>query len=81
MLSFMVYFLEYVTDEGAGKFIVGGIDTGEAVAKAKGALRGLDCNSAALRHTPDPEAAFGDGSVVAVYTRDQGWWIQEARPM
>lgn len=55
----MPYFLEYITGVSAGCFTVEGLDFSNALAKAKDALRGLDCLSAALLFSPDPEPIFG----------------------
>ncbi|MDP9987304.1 hypothetical protein J2S98_002471 [Arthrobacter oryzae] len=48
----MPYFLEYLTDVSAGCFTVDGLDFVHALAKAKNALRGLECISAALLFSP-----------------------------
>lgn len=74
----MAFFLEYVTDRGAGRFTVGASTVTDAVAKAKDAIDGIDCTSAALRHTPHQSSTFGDGSLLAAYTRSGGWTRREA---
>lgn len=79
--SVMPYFLEYSTDQGVGRFAVEGTNLSDAVAKARTAIQGLDCTSAALRHTPHPHPAFGEGLALAVYTRAEGWKTQEPPPV
>jgi len=51
----MPYFLEYLTEASAGCCTVDGLDFNHALAKAKDALRGLECISAALLFSPDPK--------------------------
>ncbi|MDJ0457035.1 hypothetical protein PUN71_007480 [Arthrobacter sp. NQ7] len=75
----MPFFLEYATDEGAGRFVVEAVDFSDALVKSKASVRGLGCINAALRLTPDPNPAFGEGSILALYRRGQGWKIQGAR--
>lgn len=76
----MAFVLEYATDQSAGRCPVEGTSVGDAIVKATTALHGLNCTRAALRHTLDPRSAFGEGSVLAVYTCAEGWNIQEAWP-
>ena len=79
MLSYMPYFLEYITGVSAGCFAVEGLDFANALAKAKDALRGVDCLSAVLLFSPDPKPIFGKGSVIATFRQDEGWDIQDKR--
>ena len=79
MLPSMPYFLEYRTDLGAGRVAVESTNLGDAVAKARAALRGLECTSAVLRHTTYPFPVFGEGPALAAFTRDEGWMILEPR--
>jgi hypothetical protein len=76
----MPYFLEYMSDLGAGWFVVEGLDFTSALAKAKDALRGLDCLTAVLLFSPDRKPTFGKGSVHTTFTREQGWDIHDERP-
>lgn len=80
MLPSMPYFLEYVTDLGAGRVAVESTNLSDAVAKAQAALRGLECTSAVLRHTTCPFPVFGEGPALAAFTRAEGWNILEPRP-
>lgn len=80
MLSTMPYFLEYVTDVGAGRLAVEGTDFTNVLAKAKEALRGLDCSSAALLFSSGPNPVFGKGSILAAYTQADGWSTQQTWP-
>jgi len=75
----MPFFLEYATLNGAGRFAVEGTSISDAIARASGALHGLDCTGAAFRHTTDSDPAFGEGSLLAAYTPETGWKIQETR--
>ena len=76
----MPYFLEYLTDLSAGCFMVEGLDFNHALAKAKDALRGLECISATLLFTPHSKPTFGTGSVIAAFTKDEGWRFHDERP-
>lgn len=80
MLPSMPYFLEYATDQGVGRFAVEVTNLSDAVAKARAVLQGLDCTSAALRHTPQTHPAFGEGLALAVYTRADGWKTEKPQP-
>ena len=77
----MRYFLEYATDQGAGRFAVEGTNISDVLTKARAALQGLDCTRAALRQTPHPHPIFGEGQALAIYTRTEGWKIQGPRPV
>ncbi|UKA76180.1 hypothetical protein [Arthrobacter sp. FW306-07-I] len=76
----MPYLLEYLTEVSAGCFTVDGLDFNHALAKAKDALRGLECISAALLFSPDPKPTFGKGSVIAAFTKDGGWRFHDEQP-
>ena len=80
MLSNMPYFLEYITGVSGGCFAVEGLDFTNALAKAKDALRGVDCLSAALLFSPDSKPILGKGSVIATFRQGEGWDIQDERP-
>ena len=73
MLRAMPYFLEYVTDAGAGLFTVEGVTPSHILETAKEALRGIQCTRAALLYSPGPVAVFGQGAVRATYTPAAGW--------
>lgn len=71
----MAYFLEYETGVSAGHFTLDGVDFSSVLAKAKEALRGLDCTRAALLYSAQPFPVYGQGCVLATYTQSHGWII------
>lgn len=71
----MAYFLEYETGVSAGHFTVEGVDFNSVLAKAKEALHGLDCTRAALLYSAQPFPVYGQGCVLATYTRPAGWIV------
>ncbi|HET7138665.1 MAG TPA: hypothetical protein VFI36_00770 [Arthrobacter sp.] len=73
----MPYVLEYVADQAAGRSLIWCAHFDDALNRAKDALRGLQCTSAVLQHAPASTAAFGEGSVLATYTPDDGWRVYE----
>lgn len=76
----MAYFLEYVSDQTSGRSRIDCGSFGDALTRAKDALRGLRCTSAVLRHAHASSVAFGEGSVLAVYTPIDGWRVHETGP-
>lgn len=60
-LPSMAFFLEYVTDNGAGCFAVEATGISDALAMAKGAICGLGCTRATLRQTTESHPSFGGG--------------------
>lgn len=74
----MGYFLEYTSGQAAGRFHIQCVSLGEALTRARDALRGLRCTSAVLRHSPGSSPAFGEGFVLAAYTPAEGWQIHDA---
>lgn len=78
MLRRMAYFLEYTTDQAAGRSRIQCVSVAEALTRANDALRGLRCTSAVLRHAPESSPAFGEGFVLAAYTPVEGWRTCEA---
>ncbi|WP_460455300.1 hypothetical protein [Arthrobacter bambusae] len=56
------------------------VSFGDALARSKDVLRGLQCTSAVLRHADGSSPAFGEGSVLASYAPAGGWRIHEAGP-
>ncbi|KRE81426.1 hypothetical protein ASG86_12925 [Arthrobacter sp. Soil764] len=76
----MAYIVKYRTGASTGWFRVEGMHLSDAVAKAKDALRGLNCAYAVLLFSICPTQPGGDVSVVATYTQVEGWSVQEARP-
>lgn len=77
----MPFRLEYATEYSVGWFAVEGANFSDAVAKAVHALRGLGCNSAVLRETSSAHhTRFGEGPVLAAFTRSTGWTMQKNWP-
>ena len=76
----MPYFLEYVTDQTTGRFLIERTSFADALTTAADALRGLRCTSAVVRHAPVASTAFGEGSVLAAYTPVDGWSVHETGP-
>jgi len=72
-MSAMGYVLEYVTEVSAGQFTVEGVDFNSVLEKAKEALHGLECTRATLLYSPHPLPVYGNGCVLAAYTKAQGW--------
>lgn len=69
----MPYFLEYVTAASVGRVTMEGLDVSTLLSRATEAVRGLECLTAALLYSPDPTPSYGNGSVLATYTRAHGW--------
>jgi hypothetical protein len=69
----MPFFLEYSSEESAGRFRVEEASAGRALAKAVSAADSLRCVVATLFHNNDPNPAFGAGTVIAEYSRQEGW--------
>jgi hypothetical protein len=80
MLPRMPYFLEYVADQATGRSLIQCVSFRDALTKAKNVLRGLQCTSAVLRQAPASNAAYGEGSIRAAYTPEDGWRVYEAGP-
>lgn len=76
----MPYLVEYVTDRSIGRSVICSASFDDALEKAKEALKGLQCNSAALLHTLEANPVFGEGDVLARYTPAEGWSIREVWP-
>lgn len=76
----MPYFLEYVTGLSVGRFALEGLDFTNFLSRAEEAVRGLNCLSATLLYSPDSIPVFGNGSVLAAYSRADGWISQEELP-
>lgn len=73
----MSLFLEYATSRSVGWSRMEGVTITDAVAEATGALRGLACISATLRHAPAEHHTFGQGTLIAAYTPLEGWTRHE----
>lgn len=73
----MAYFLEYVTDQTIGRFLIERTSFADALTMAADVLLGLPCTSAVLRQVPVASAAFGEGSALAAYTPVDGWLVHE----
>lgn len=81
MLLPMSYVVEYVTVQAVGRSVLSCMSVGDALIRAEDALQGLTCSSAVLRHTLESSTAFGEGSVVAVYSAAEGWRMHQGRPL
>ncbi|WP_285247713.1 MULTISPECIES: hypothetical protein [unclassified Pseudarthrobacter] len=73
----MAYIVNYRTGTSTGWFRVEGLHLSDALAKAKNALRGLNCAYAVLLFSIYPAQSGGEVSVVATYTQAEGWSVQE----
>lgn len=73
----MAYFLEYVTGHSVGRSAIGCANFPDTLARAKNALKGLECIKADLRSAP-AASAFGEGLVLAAFTAADGWTVPGA---
>jgi hypothetical protein len=69
----MPFFVEYSSDETAGRLRLAETTAAAALSRAQAAALGLRCRTAVLLHTAEPNPKFGTGTVIAQYTRTEGW--------
>lgn len=79
-MTSMPVFLEYVTNVSAGWVRLDASSFSDVMHKASIALQGLECVKADLRQSSSKRPVFGGGTLLAIYTRGEGWRIETARP-
>lgn len=70
----MPFYLEYTVNQNADiRSALDGNSREEALPRAADAVRRLDCGGALLRFSDVASVSFGNGQLVATYTRTEGW--------